>query len=144
MSSVSNIVLDAAKWAKGKHWPFRLLLLVYLFYVGVAKLSDSNAWELFGGISLGIHELGHVVFGIGPELLMFMGTSWLALTVFGISDYQQDASRMLIPLVGLTGDPQHDWNNIFSALGAGSMLAGLWLLLNMVGIKEEKKRPWSG
>jgi len=188
----SGVIRDAIAWAKGRRWPLRLLLLVYLFYAGLAKLSDPNAWELFSGISLGIHELGHVLFGFGPEFLMFMGgtllelaapigiaiafyyqrdyfaiivaTTWLALSLFGVSDYQQDASRMLIPLVGLTGDPQHDWNNIFSVLGvlgydsqiawvtnatavliwAGSMLAGLWLLLNMVGTKEDKKSPRSG
>ena len=54
---------DAMAWATGRRWAPRALLLAYLTYAGCRHLTDSEYGSIFSGITLAIHELGHVLFG---------------------------------------------------------------------------------
>ena len=61
---------DARAWARGRAWPPRALLLLYLGYGLVRHLADPlYGTFLFSGVTLGIHELGHVVTAVLGQFL---------------------------------------------------------------------------
>lgn len=109
---------DAAEWCKGKWWITRLPILIYLLYAGIRHLYDPQYSGWFGGITFGIHELGHFVFAFGDFLRVAGGTiaqigaplagaymlgrqrdyfgvavclAWLAFSLFGAATYMADA-----------------------------------------------------
>ena len=140
-----EFLAEALEWCSGRMVVPRALLLAYFAVAGVRHVFDPLYADLFGGITLGVHELGHVVFaGLGPFLCSFGGTfwqlavpviaavlfarqpdyfaisvagCWLAFSLFGVATYMSDARTMDLPLVGLGSDPQHDWNFMLSRLG---------------------------
>jgi hypothetical protein len=111
----------------------------------VRHLRDPLYSSLFGGITLGIHELGHVLFSFGGSFLGIAGGSllqvaapavagwliwrqrdyfgvavagaWEAFSLWNLATYIGDARTRELPLVGLTADPIHDWNWLLSTLG---------------------------
>ena len=126
------------RWARGRNWtvraPFRRLR-------GARRAAprDSSRSTIFGGIDLGIHEAGHVVFRFGGEVICAFGGSllqclapllcavalarrpdwfgvafcgvWLAVNLYEVARYVADARAMLLPLVTIGGgDARHDWN----------------------------------
>ncbi len=130
----------------------RALLLLWLAAILVYLWQDPAQrglldWpNLFSGINLGIHELGHMLFA---PLGMFMGVlggsltqclaplagmvslyrqrdyfglvvccGWLSTNFFGVATYMADAQVQLLPLVSpFSGHPLHDWNYLFTSLG---------------------------
>ena len=56
-------------------WAPRALILAYLGYAGYRHLTDSEYGSIFSGITLAIHELGHVLFGFFGEWLAVAGGS---------------------------------------------------------------------
>ena len=136
---------EALEWCPGRMVVPRALLLLYCAVAGVRHVFDPFYADFFAGITLGIHELGHVVFiGLGPFLCTFGGTfwqlavpligivmfarqpdyfgiaiagCWLSFSLFGVALYMSDARTMDLPLVGLGSDPGHDWNFMLGRLG---------------------------
>lgn len=137
---------DAAEWASSRSALFRLPLLAYLAWGFLRHLKDPEYGTfLFSGVTLGIHELGHVVFSFAghfitaaggslaqiaaPIAVMMMfarqrdyfaisvGGAWLSFSLFDLARYVGDARAQDLPLVGLTDDPEHDWHYLLSALG---------------------------
>jgi hypothetical protein len=137
---------DAAVWAEGRAWPPRALLLAVLAYLGWRHLAEPEYGGIFGGLTLGVHELGHVVFSPFGEWLATAGGSLLqvaapvalaygflrqrdyyAITVAGawegmslsnLATYIGDARAQELDLVSpFSGDPQHDWNYLLGSLG---------------------------
>jgi hypothetical protein len=136
---------DAAAWCAGRSWVWRAGLLACLAWVGVRHLRDPFYSSLFGGITLGIHELGHLLFsplgkflGIAGGSLtqvaapavaawllhrqsdyfgVAVGGAWEAFSLWNLATYIGDARAMELPLVGLVPDPIHDWNWLLSKLG---------------------------
>lgn len=138
---------EGREWAAGKFPYFRSLLWLFFVYVFVRHLSDPDYGNLFSGINLGIHELGHVVLSFMPMFIMvaagtlfqlatpaasvfvflkqrdFFALSasfgWLSTSLFEVSRYAGDAEKMELPLVSPFGggDIIHDWNYILSKLG---------------------------
>ena len=136
---------EAAAWCVGRSWRVRVPLLLYLAWIGVGHLSDPATTSLFGGVTLGIHELGHLLlFWAGPFLAVAGGSlaqlaapvaaallllrqrdyfgvsvaaAWLSFSLFGLAAYVGDARAQNLPIVGLTADPIHDWNYLLGALG---------------------------
>jgi hypothetical protein len=51
------------------------MLLAYLAYVAFRTLTDSEYWNIFAGITLCVHEAGHVIFSVFGELLDVAGGS---------------------------------------------------------------------
>jgi hypothetical protein len=121
-------------------------LLAYLAYVTVRSLNDYEYWTIFAGITLGVHEAGHVVFGAFGELLAVAGGSimqlaapvivallflrqreyfgisvalaWLAMSLCSLATYIGDARSQDLPLVSMGGgDPIHDWHFILAHFG---------------------------
>lgn len=113
-------------------------------YLLAAALSATIGWVAFGAgrpvpildlFDLGVHEVGHLVTGFLPELVMFLGgsaaqvavplafgayflwgrrewasagfcTAWAATSVRDVSVYIADAPWQALPLVG---GGTHDW-----------------------------------
>jgi hypothetical protein len=141
---VSGVRQDSEDWAEGKSWFWRILLLCYLIYGGFRHLTDSEYNSLLGGITLGIHELGHILFSFDGTFLMiaggtlcqlaaplaaavvffrqqdYFGTAfagaWLAFSSFNVATYVADARDQKLPLLGLSSDPIHDWNYMLGRL----------------------------
>ena len=42
---------------------------------------------------------------------------WLAFSLYNLATYVGDARRQLLPLLGLSSDPQHDWAYLLGQLG---------------------------
>ena len=135
---------DAREWAQGRSWAWRLPVLLYLAYVGVRHLANPEYATIFGGITFGIHELGHVLFGWAGEFIGIAGgsiaqllapiaatlvllrqrdwfgvsvtTCWLAFSLFNLATYVGDARDQYLPLVGLSDEPEHDWAYLLGAV----------------------------
>jgi hypothetical protein len=126
-------------------WAPRALLLVYLSYAGYRHLTDSEYGSIFSGITLAIHELGHVLFGFLGEWLSVAGGSiaqlaaplaaalilfrqrdyfgvavsgaWLSMSLSNLAVYVADARAEELPLVSLGGgDVVHDWNYLLASV----------------------------
>jgi hypothetical protein len=122
------------------------MLLAYLAYVSVRSLNDYEYWTIFAGITLGVHEAGHVVFGPFGELLAVAGGSimqlaaplivawlflrqreyfgitvafaWLSMSLSNLATYVGDARAQDLPLVSIgNGDPIHDWHYLLGHFG---------------------------
>jgi hypothetical protein len=119
----------------------------------VRHLRDPVYASLFGGITLGIHELGHVLFSFAGRFLgtaggsllqvaapagaawllcrqrdyfgIVVGGAWEAFSLWNLATYVGDARARELPLVGLTADPIHDWNWLLSTMGILSWDRGL-------------------
>ncbi|HEY7114194.1 MAG TPA: hypothetical protein VIA45_14790 [Thermoanaerobaculia bacterium] len=141
----SAIRADAQEWCAGRSWVWRAVLLAYLAWVGVRHLRDPLYSSLFGGITLGIHELGHLLLGFAgtfvgiaggslaqvaaPAAVAFLlgrqgdyfgvavGGAWEAFSLWNLATYIGDARARELPLVGLSPDPVHDWNYLLGKLG---------------------------
>jgi hypothetical protein len=139
---------DAVAWAAGRVWWPRALLLAYLGYAGYRHLTDAEYGSIFSGITLAIHELGHVLFGFFGEWLSVAGGSitqlaapiavalillkqrdyfgvafggaWLSISLSNLAVYVADARAEELPLYSLGGgDVLHDWNYL---LGSAHLL----------------------
>ncbi|MEP6574614.1 MAG: hypothetical protein ABJD11_18075 [Gemmatimonadota bacterium] len=127
----------AREWAGGKWWTWRLLLLLLLAWNGWRVFADEEYSGLFGGITFGVHEFGHMVFGFFGEFVMVAGGSiaqvlvpvlagvlmlrapdyfglaaagaWLSSSLVNLGAYVGDARALELPLLGMGPDPQHDW-----------------------------------
>ncbi|HSS47215.1 MAG TPA: hypothetical protein VLL03_07370, partial [Burkholderiales bacterium] len=71
---------EIENWCQGRIWYGRALLLLWLAWIGVEHLRDPLYSSLFGGLNLGIHEAGHLLFRFfGFEFLMVAGGTLLQL-----------------------------------------------------------------
>jgi hypothetical protein len=140
---------DARDWATGRLWWPRALLLLYLAFAGWRHLTDPDYGSIFSGITLAIHELGHVLFGPFGEWLGVAGGSitqlaapaaaawllyrqrdyfgaavggaWLSMSLSNLAVYVADARAEALPLYSLGGgDVIHDWHYL---LGSVHLLA---------------------
>ncbi|MFH0939384.1 MAG: hypothetical protein V1899_08905 [Planctomycetota bacterium] len=124
---------DMHDWCRGRLWLVRLPLWLFLTYVAVNQLRNDEYRSIFGGISLGIHEGGHLLMrGLGHFLHIFGGTllevmapvgamimflkqrdyfgisvglGWLSTVLYSVGYYMADAEKMELPLVTV-GDAQ--------------------------------------
>jgi hypothetical protein len=101
---------------------------------------------IFSGITLGVHEAGHVMFSVFGELMEVAGGSlmqvaapvivvllflrqreyfgisvalaWLSMSLGNLAVYIGDARSQDLPLVSLGGgDPIHDWHFLLGRFG---------------------------
>lgn len=138
---------DVREWCRGRWWSVRIPLVLYFTYVGVRQFSDTHYTSLFGGLNLGLHEMGHLLFRSGghflhiaggtilqllaPAALMLMFfrqrdyfaiavcLAWLSTNFANIGTYMADAEKMALPLVTV-GDAAfviHDWRFLLAKFG---------------------------
>ncbi|HUP65575.1 MAG TPA: hypothetical protein VM557_09860 [Thermoanaerobaculia bacterium] len=137
---------EAREWAEGKSWLVRLPLLLYLAYALFRHLTVDDYGSWFAALSLGIHELGHLVFSFLPFFFVALAGSatevvvpligmvfflrqqdffglavlgcWLSYNLFGIARYIADSRDQFGVYVTVGGgEAQHDWEYILSTLG---------------------------
>jgi hypothetical protein len=138
---------DAATWTdEGRWWAPRALLLVVLAWLGWRHLTDPDYGSLFSGITLGVHELGHLVLAPLGHWLGVAGGSlaqtlapvavaygflrqrdyfaiavagmWEAMSLSNLATYVADARAEALPLVSpFSGEPEHDWHYLLSSVG---------------------------
>jgi hypothetical protein len=119
------------------------MLLAYLAYVAVRSLNDYEYWTIFSGLTLVVHEAGHVIFSPFGEMLEVAGGSitqivvpiivallflrqreyfgisvalaWLSMSLTNLATYIGDARDQFLGLVSVgSGDPIHDWHFILA------------------------------
>jgi len=150
-------------WCRGRWWLPRAAVLAWFVWILVDLWLDPvnrglfNWPNLFAGINLGIHEIGHVLFDPFGEFLGFLGGSlteclapvaagavflrqrdwfgiavavgWLSTAVYDVAVYMADARAQQIPLVSpFTDEPQHDWAFLFGKLGLLPAAEGIGFL----------------
>jgi hypothetical protein len=122
----------------------RLVLLVYLVYSDIHGLVDTESWNVFAGLTLAIHESGHLLFAAFGHWLMVAGGSltqvlapvtvavlflrradrygvaivgtWITYSLTNLAEYVGDARAMALQLVGFSDDPIHDWHYLLDSV----------------------------
>jgi hypothetical protein len=136
-----------SSWCEGRSAVLRAPLLLWLAWVGVQHLRDTDYQSLFFGLNLGIHEGGHLLFSWQPfEFLTVAGGTllqlavpvlsammfarqpdyfasafcggWLSMNLYNVATYMADARELDLPLVNVGGgEGDHDWNYMLAAVG---------------------------
>ena len=143
LEALADLRDDAAAYCEGKLVWLRGVLLGYLVYAGLRHLADPLYRSWFGGITLVVHELGHLLFELFGRVPMILGGSitqlavpvlagahlllrqrdyfglavcgaWLGFSEWDLATYVADALREELPLVGFSDDPQHDWATLLT------------------------------
>jgi len=114
------------------------VLLVFLGWAGLRQFQDVEFYHIFSGLTLGVHELGHLLFLPFGQVVTVAGGSvtqiaapllagwllyrqpdyfgvtvagaWLASSLVNLSIYVADARALELPLVSIGDEPEHDWN----------------------------------
>ena len=122
----------------------RVVLLVYLVYSDIRNLVDNESWNVFAGLTLAIHEGGHLLFSPFGQWLMIAGGSltqvlapvtaavlllrrgdrygvaivgtWITYSLTNLAEYIGDARAMALQLVGFSDDPIHDWHYLLASV----------------------------
>jgi hypothetical protein len=129
---IQRLLADVWNWCQGRMWIVRAPLLAYLAYVGVRQfLSPLEYNSIFGGINLGIHEGGHLLFHFAGEFVCVAGgtiaqlsapviamfgllkqrdyfgiafcVGWLSTNLISVGVYMADARDQVLPLVTVGG-----------------------------------------
>jgi hypothetical protein len=153
---------DIKDWCRGKSPWWRIGLLVVLGFIGMRSSFDPSQGNIFSPITLGVHELGHVLFGFLGEFLgvaggtitqfaapivctvMFFrqpdyfaptfGGVWLATSLHNSSVYIADAVRLELPLASIGGgDVYHDWEYMLSTLNCLSSAPAISTMVKTLG-----------
>jgi hypothetical protein len=117
-----------------------------LAYLGSRHLSDPEYGSIFSGITLGVHELGHLLFaplghwlGVAGGIIaqvaaplavaygflrqrdyyaIAVAGAWEGMSLANLATYVADARAQELPLVSpVSGDPEHDWHYLLSSVG---------------------------
>lgn len=146
MQRMTGFFADAAGWARGRWWQWRVPLLLYFAWDGHRHFIDPDAGGLFGGITFGAHEFGHLLFAFFGEFMTVAGGSfnqlllpvatavlfyhyrdyfgiagagvWLGSSLIDLARYIGDARSFDLDLVGFSEDSMHDWAWLLGRLGA--------------------------
>lgn len=122
---------DAKEWCRGRNWCPRLLLLIFFAYITVSHMRDPLCSDIFKGLNLAIHEMGHPIFHTFGEfpgvaggsifqclvpllsIIMFLRQrdyfaiavcfGWLSTNLFDVATYAADARALQLPLVSPYG-----------------------------------------
>ncbi|MDQ2766114.1 MAG: hypothetical protein M3Y30_03055 [Gemmatimonadota bacterium] len=118
-------------------------MLAYLAYIALRALNDYEYWTIVSGLTLVVHEAGHVIFSPFGEMLEVAGGSitqiaipivvamlflrqreyfgisvalaWLSMSLTNLATYIGDARTQFLGLVSMgNGDPIHDWHFILA------------------------------
>lgn len=133
----------ARDWCEGRSPWVRWPLLVYLGYALVRHCFEPLYRSWFAGLTLVLHELGHLMFAAFGRTMMLLGGSvtqlaapicvalylllrqgdwfalvvcstWLSFSTFELATYVADANKGQLPLVGMGSDVVHDWDALLT------------------------------
>lgn len=134
---------DAAEWCEERSCVWRVPLLLFLAYLGFRYATNPMYGSIFSGLTLGLHEMGHVIFRPAGEWMRYAGGSltqvtapviaalvllrqrdyfgvavagcWLSFGLYELATYVGDAQAMVLPLVSIGGgDTEHDWHYLLT------------------------------
>jgi hypothetical protein len=140
----------------------RIPFLIGFLYVFVRHLHDPMYRSIFGGLNLGIHEFGHLIFSPFGEFINILGGTivqllvpvygvynfikqndffsavlcfgWLSTNYYDVATYSADARSMSLPLVSPFGSSvYHDWNYILTRLNILQWDAHIGFLFRVCG-----------
>lgn len=138
-----EVRVDAEEWCKGRSPWVRAPLWLYLVYAGVRHAFDPLYRSWFAGLTLVLHEGGHLIFaGFGRTMMLLggsltqlfvpafvaayfffrqrdwfgfsVGLSWLSFSSFELATYVGDANKGQLPLVGMGDNVIHDWDALLT------------------------------
>ena len=162
-SFAERLLDDVRDWCRGRMWVVRIPLLLYFCYIGIKQFGDPMYTSIFGGLNLGIHEGGHLLFRSGGQFLYVAGGTilqlfaplasmimffrqrdyfaiavclgWLGTNFAGVGLYMADAEKMVLPLVTVGDSPivTHDWRFLFTKFGLLSHCEGIGGLMRGLG-----------
>lgn len=122
---------DAREWSRGREWPARLPLCIWLVWLAFHYTFDASYGSLLDGLNLGIHEFGHLICSPLGQFVNVLGGSlvqclvplisfvmfhrqqdyfaftfsfvWLGSNLHGVARYVADARAMQLDLVSPFG-----------------------------------------
>jgi len=136
-----NKKVKRSKWAKGKSWVFPSLVLAFLLYTASRYILDfdypiARYENPLSFADLGIHEVGHLLFGFTGRFFSILGGSlfqiivpiiaiiglrrerhyfassaafiWLGLNLYDVAAYAADATARILPLVTIGGGGDYE------------------------------------
>lgn len=135
--------VDAEEWCKGRSPWLRGVLWAYLAYASVRHAFAPLYRSWFAGLTLVLHEGGHLLFAAFGRTMMLLGgsltqlfvppfvagylflrqrdwfgfsvgLSWLSFSSFELATYVGDANKGQLPLVGMGDDVIHDWDALLT------------------------------
>lgn len=149
--SLNELKADIDAWCtEGRSVVARLPLYAYGVFLLWKTALHPELFTPVDWLNLGVHELGHVVFGIGGEWIGVAGGSlaqllapafgawqflrqrdyfgaafalgWLGESLANLSVYIADARKQELPLANLFGgDPIHDWGYLLASVNKLAM-----------------------
>jgi len=144
---IPQITKALKQWCSGRNGWVRIPFVIGFAYIFVKHITDPRYSSILGGLNLGIHEFGHLVFGLGGQFLGVAGGTmmqllapfygvynfiklddyfstilcfgWLSTSLYEIAWYAADARAMALPLLSPFGNPHviHDWNYLLTKTG---------------------------
>ena len=151
-----------AAWCRSRYWQWRLPLILYLAYTAARGYTQPMEWSWWSGITLAVHEAGHIIFSpfgtvleaaggsitqiAAPVLVIWLfrkqgewfgmtvGGMWLASSLANLATYIGDARAQELELVGFTDQPQHDWNFILGHFHALSSDTAIAGVVRAIGV----------
>jgi len=136
----------ARAWCEGRRWYWRAPLLLLLAWNVLHQLRQPTDRGLFGGITFGSHEFGHLFFAafgdfmavaggsimqllipLGAMALLWrhgdffgvaVGGTWLASSLVDLAVYIGDARAYELDLAGFGENAVHDWSWLLGHAGA--------------------------
>lgn len=137
---------DFDDWCAEHSGWLRLPFIALFSYLFIRHVADPNYSGVLGGLNLGIHEAGHLLFTPLGEFWHFLGGTlfqlfvpvygmfnflylrdyfsillcfgWLSTNLFNVATYAADARAQQLPLVTpFGGYARHDWNYLLSHAG---------------------------
>lgn len=154
----------AIEWSRGRIFFLRLPLLLWMLYALVRHLANPEYQSIIKPLNLGIHELGHFVFGMLGEtwgvaggsilqilipvisIFMFLRQpdffavaftlGWLSTNFFDVATYIGDAVKMNLPLVSPFGGENaiHDWNYLLNQFNLSEHHEVISNLVRLLGV----------
>lgn len=137
---LKDLIEDARDWCRGRLWWPRALLMFLMMHIMFTHIKDPMYQDIFKGINLGFHEMGHAIFEPFGEFMTVAGGSlfqclvpilsplmfwrqrdyfgmafclaWLSTNLWDLAVYVDDARKLQLPLVTpfKGGETIHDWN----------------------------------
>src|SRR5436190_656527 len=89
----SGFFNDAREWSRGRHWPLRLLLWLWLAWLAFHYTRDSAYSSIIGGLNLGVHEFAAVLRVLAIACL-WSGVAWGAYLLWRMIRIDSTAERL--------------------------------------------------